>query len=106
MNREYYYKNPVWVNVELKRLNLGEIDDRYLLNILEFLVGGGGYIIYLSKEVIKVLFEEAEYRGLEHKNSLKDALKAYERKNTVTNRVRCTLAVRKIEAIRGLKSNG
>lgn len=67
----------VWMSVEKKTFKLDEIDDAYLLKILEFMCHGGGFMHFLTDTKIEALFEEAEKRGLEHTFIRKEALQMF-----------------------------
>lgn len=67
----------VWMNVEQKRFMMNEIDDAYLLKILEFMCHGGGFMHFLTESKINALFDEAEKRGIKHTFIRLDALQMF-----------------------------
>ena len=70
----YLKDEYVWCDRNHKYLTLEEIDNKYLLNILNFILRGGGYVDEMSEESIKRLFNEANKRKLKHKFKLKQLL--------------------------------
>ena len=72
--------NYVWYDVNLKAYTLQDIDDRYLLNILNFISRGGGYTDLMTEKNIELLFNEANKRKLKHKHTLKQLKEAFREK--------------------------
>ena len=55
-------KNYVWQDIKGNKYLLKEIDDRYLFNILRFILKGGGNVDFLDVDKIKKLYNEANKR--------------------------------------------
>lgn len=70
----------VWVDRNLNRYKLEDISNSYLLNIIKFICDGGGFIDEMSERKIKMLFDEAKKRNLQHKFQLEEAISAYHKK--------------------------
>lgn len=73
--------STAWVDRQLKRYKMEDIKDSHLLNILRYMCKGGGYVDYMSFEIIENLFAEADKRGLKHSNSIHMAIDAYKTKS-------------------------
>jgi hypothetical protein len=69
--------NYVWYDCNFKGYTLQDIDDRYLLNILNFISRGGGHADLMSENNIKKLFNEANKRKLKHNHTLEQLKEAY-----------------------------
>lgn len=54
----------VWQNSDGNLLTLDKISDKYLINILNFIAKGGGFVDYITENNIKLLCEEAKKRKL------------------------------------------
>lgn len=68
-------KQIAWVDIRNKKHSMDELSDEYLLNILELICNGGGWAHFVTNEKIIDLFNEADRRGLKHKNSLSKAMR-------------------------------
>jgi hypothetical protein len=53
-----------WMNRDRKILSSDQIDDSYLVSIARFLCTGGGYVDFVTDEVIDGVFAEIARRGL------------------------------------------
>lgn len=69
-----------WVDGFGNELKKEEIDNRWLYNILRFLVNGGGYVDFLDEDKIREIFKEAKARGIKHNFKVKDAICSYHEK--------------------------
>lgn len=72
--------NYVWYDVNYNAYTLQDIDDRYLLNILNFISKGGGYTELMTEKNIEKLFKEANRRKLKHNHTLKQLKEAFREK--------------------------
>lgn len=75
-NEEWLHKFEKWLDEN----PLPDIDDRYLLNILNFISKGGGYTELMTEKNIELLFNEANKRKLKHKHALKQLKEAFREK--------------------------
>lgn len=73
-------EDVVWVDINKNKFTLAQIDDRYLLNILNFIKKGGGYVNYMNDERITKLYKEAKRRKLKFDFKLKELIDAYHEK--------------------------
>ena len=75
-----YDQDYVWCDKNGKFYTLEDINNRYLLAILNFIYNGGGYINIMNEENISKLYNEAIKRELKPKHKLKDIIEAYKEK--------------------------
>lgn len=65
-----------WIDVNHREYSMGDIDNGYLKNILNFIYRGGGYDDFLTKGKIADLYFEAQRRGIKLRFKLKDLIYA------------------------------
>lgn len=63
-----------WIDAHGIEYRMDDIDNEYLINILGFVCRGGGYAHVVTVENVINLFRESYKRGLNHSNSLSDAI--------------------------------
>lgn len=80
-------ENYIWYDCNFKAYTLQDIDDRYLLNILNFISRGGGHIYLMTEKNIELLFNEANRRKLKHNHTLEQLKEAYRYKLSYENQV-------------------
>lgn len=79
----------VWVDRNRNHYKLEDISNSYLLNIIKFICDGGGFTDEMSERKIKMLFDEAKKRNLQHKFQLEKAISAYHEKLSYECQVFC-----------------
>lgn len=58
---------PFWIDKEDRKYKANEISDSHLINIINYIAKGGGYLFFLSERVIDDIYDEAITRGLKPK---------------------------------------
>lgn len=53
-----------WIDKQDKKYKSNDVTDRHLLNIINYIAKGGGYLYFLSERVIDDIYDEALLRGL------------------------------------------
>lgn len=70
--------NIFWIDKERKKYYAKDVTNRHLLNIIKYIAKGGGYLSFLSYNVINDIYDEAIMRGLRPNCTRSELLKAYD----------------------------
>lgn len=57
-----------WIDKYDKKYKSSDVSDRHLLNIINYITKGGGYLFFLNHQVIDDIYDEAIIRGLKPKH--------------------------------------